>query len=189
MTIGLTWRRTARRIKRLKEGVLTILQTTRIARPPTFWRSRQFYRRDQIRRAEYSEPSSSTLLKPPAPNADTDRQLGIFRNSADSIPLTEYIPFLEFSPGSAISTLSVPLRHTGLEPDFGSPLGASDARVASSAGEPGSADFVLQGRGSAANVPPTDGRNDPYHHPKPGQRGWGAHRRTDSAGNCRGSKT
>ena len=37
--------------------------------------------------------------------------------------------------------------------------------------------------------PPTDGRNDPYHHPKPGQRGWGAHRRTDSAGNCRESKT
>jgi hypothetical protein len=29
----------------------------------------------------------------------------------------------------------VPLRHTGLEPDFGSPLGAIDARVASSAGE------------------------------------------------------
>jgi hypothetical protein len=39
----------------------------------------------------------------------------------------------------------VPLRHTGLEPDFGSPLGSSDARVASSAGEPGSADFVSQG--------------------------------------------
>ena len=51
--------------------------------------------------------------------------------------------------GSAISTLSVPLRHTGLEPDFGTPLGASDARVASSAGEPGSADFVSQGCGSA----------------------------------------
>jgi hypothetical protein len=61
--------------------------------------------------------------------------------------------------GSAISKLSVPLRHTGLEPDFGSPLRASDARVASSAGEPGSADFVSQGCGSAANVPPTDWRN------------------------------
>src|ERR1700693_1222214 len=59
--------------------------------------------------------------------------------------------------GSAISTLPVPLRHTGLEPDFGSPLGASDARVASSAGEPGSANFVSQGCGSAPNIPPTDG--------------------------------
>ena len=55
--------------------------------------------------------------------------------------------------GFAISKLSVSLRHTGLEPDFGSPLGASDARVASSAGEPGSADFVSQACGSAANVP------------------------------------
>jgi hypothetical protein len=43
MTIGLAWRRTARRIKRLKEGILTILQITRIARPPTFWRSRFKY--------------------------------------------------------------------------------------------------------------------------------------------------
>src|SRR5260370_19600191 len=100
-----------------------------------------------------------------------------------------YRPGDRMPQGSAISTLSVPLRHTDLEPDFGSPLGSSDARVASSAGEPGSADFVSQGCGSVANVPPTDGRNYPYHHPKPGQRGWGAHRRTDSAGNCPESKT
>src|SRR5271166_6914607 len=39
MTIGLTWRRTARRIKRLKEAVLTISTDYSIARPPTFWRS------------------------------------------------------------------------------------------------------------------------------------------------------
>jgi len=40
--------------------------------------------------AEYSEPSSSTLLNSSAPNAETDRQLGIFRNSEYrvSIPLT-----------------------------------------------------------------------------------------------------
>jgi hypothetical protein len=36
MTIGLTWRRTARRIKRLKETVLTISPAYSIARPPTF---------------------------------------------------------------------------------------------------------------------------------------------------------
>src|ERR1700726_2755445 len=41
MTIGLTWRRTARRIKRLKEAVLTISPDYSIARPPTFWRSPQ----------------------------------------------------------------------------------------------------------------------------------------------------
>src|SRR6202035_1908621 len=40
MTIGLTWRRTARRIKRLKEAVLSITPDYSIARPPTFWRSR-----------------------------------------------------------------------------------------------------------------------------------------------------
>jgi hypothetical protein len=39
MTIGLTWRRTARRIKRLKETVLAISPDYSIARPPTFWRS------------------------------------------------------------------------------------------------------------------------------------------------------
>src|ERR1700675_3421213 len=94
-----------------------------------------------------------------------------------------YRPGNRAPQGSAISTLSVPLRHAGLEPDFGSPLGASDARVASSAGELGSANFVSQGCGSAPNVPPTDGRTYPYHHPESGPRGWGAHRRTDSAGN------
>src|SRR5271165_2626927 len=73
-----------------------------------------------------------------------------------------YRPGDRMPQGSAISTLSVPLRRTGLEPDFGSPLGSSDARVASSAGEPGSADFVSQGRDSAANASPTDGRNYPY---------------------------
>ena len=43
--------------------------------------------------AEYSEPSSSRLLNSSAPNAETDRQLGIFRNSEYrvSIPLTEYL--------------------------------------------------------------------------------------------------
>ena len=40
MTIGLTWRRTVRRIKRLKETVLAISPDYSIARPPTFWRSR-----------------------------------------------------------------------------------------------------------------------------------------------------
>src|SRR3984893_19036289 len=64
-----------------------------------------------------------------------------------------YRPGDRMPQGSAISTLSVSLRHTGLEPDFGSPLGASDARIASSAGQPGSADFVSQACGSAANVP------------------------------------
>src|SRR6202047_3289999 len=49
-----------------------------------------------------------------------------------------YHPGDRMPQGSAISTLSVPPRHTGLEPDFGSPLGASDARIASSAGQPGS---------------------------------------------------
>ena len=47
MTIGLTWRRTARRIKRLKEGVLTISPAysdrPKIARPPTFWCSPRNY--------------------------------------------------------------------------------------------------------------------------------------------------
>src|ERR1700732_1592785 len=76
--------------------------------------------------------------------------------------------------GSAISTLAVLLRHAGLEPDFGSPPGASDARVASFAGELGSANFVSQGCGYAPHVPPTDGRNDPYHQPKSGSRGWEA---------------
>src|ERR1700674_3979089 len=42
MTIGLTWRRTARRIKRLKEAVLSITPDYSIARPPTFWRSPQY---------------------------------------------------------------------------------------------------------------------------------------------------
>src|ERR1700730_12370476 len=41
MTVGLTWRRTARRIKRLKEAVLSITPDYSIARPPTFWRSRR----------------------------------------------------------------------------------------------------------------------------------------------------
>src|ERR1700692_2232842 len=82
-----------------------------------------------------------------------------------------YRPRNRAPQGSAISTLSVPLRHRGLEPDFGSPLGASDARVASSTGEPGSADFVSQGCESAPNVPPTDGRNYPYHQPKSSPRG------------------
>src|SRR5271166_1315283 len=83
----------------------------------------------------------------------------------------------------------VHLRDAGLEPDFGSPLESSDARAASSAGEPGSSNFVSQGRGSAATASPTDGRNYPYHHPKPGHRGWRAHRRRDSAGHSRESKT
>src|SRR5271165_6087552 len=61
-----------------------------------------------------------------------------------------YRPGDRMPQGSAISTLSVPVRRTGLEPDFGSPLGASDARVAPSAGEPGRADFVSQGCGSAS---------------------------------------
>jgi hypothetical protein len=36
MTIGLTWRRTARRIKRLKEGVLTIFPDYSDRRTPDF---------------------------------------------------------------------------------------------------------------------------------------------------------
>jgi hypothetical protein len=39
MTIGLTCRRTARKIKRLRETVLTISPDYSIARFPTFWRS------------------------------------------------------------------------------------------------------------------------------------------------------
>src|ERR1700687_3215042 len=55
MTIGLTWRRTARRIKRLKEAVLTISPAYSIARPPTFWCSsinqvvsRRFVKKQQM---------------------------------------------------------------------------------------------------------------------------------------------
>jgi hypothetical protein len=51
----------------------------------------------------------------------------------------------------------VRLRYAVLQPDFGSPLRASDARVASSAGEPGSAAFIPQDCRSAANASPTGG--------------------------------
>ena len=60
------------------------------------------------------------------------------------------------SKGAPVSMLSVQLNHTGLEPGFGTPLESSDARAASSASEPGSTDFVSEGRRSAANASPTN---------------------------------
>jgi hypothetical protein len=53
----------------------------------------------------------------------------------------------------------------------------------------GSADFLPQGCRSAANASPTGGRNYPYHHPRPVDRGWRAHRRRDATGDRRKSKT